>query len=206
MPKLGTGKGEQELSNLSLLGLLGPKRRDLLGHLKPTICPDRQGHIGSLSQVECAKMSRPVITSGPDTGYKVGRDPHEPAVGLILGSAGLACAREAIDLRQRRRSTLDDLLENPGQRPQRRLGCDPPHHPARNAHAPSAADDGPKDARLPGNLHLSLEGVAAEKGALVERFRRDFPNQWTPSFFENTSLFTWYFTEQPEKGLQFARQ
>ena len=46
----------------------------------------------------------------------------------------------------------------------------------------------------------------AEKGALVERFRRDFPNQWTPSFFENTSLFTWYFTEQPEKGLAFARE
>lgn len=46
----------------------------------------------------------------------------------------------------------------------------------------------------------------AEEGALAERFRRDFPNQWTPSLFANISLFAWYFTNQPDKGLAFARE
>jgi tetratricopeptide (TPR) repeat protein len=46
----------------------------------------------------------------------------------------------------------------------------------------------------------------AEAGTLVERFRHDFPNQWTPSLFANISLFAWYFTRQPDKGLAFARE
>jgi hypothetical protein len=46
----------------------------------------------------------------------------------------------------------------------------------------------------------------AERGALVERFRRDFPNQWTPSLSANTYLFAWHFNREPEKGLAFARE
>jgi Tfp pilus assembly protein PilF len=46
----------------------------------------------------------------------------------------------------------------------------------------------------------------AEKGALVERFRREFPSQWTPALFANEDLFTWYFTQDPDKGLAFAQE
>lgn len=46
----------------------------------------------------------------------------------------------------------------------------------------------------------------AEKGALVERFRRDFPSQWKPSLLANRDLFAWYFSREPEKGLAFAHE
>ena len=46
----------------------------------------------------------------------------------------------------------------------------------------------------------------AEKAALVERFRREWPNQWLPSLWANAHLFSAYFRERPEKGLAFARE
>jgi hypothetical protein len=55
------------------------------------------------------------------------------------------------------------------------------------------------------HLIMNVEDPA-ETGALVEHFRRDFPNQWTPSFYKNPDLFAWYFTKQPEKGLAFATE
>jgi len=46
----------------------------------------------------------------------------------------------------------------------------------------------------------------AEKAALIERFRREWPNQWLPSLSVNPDLFSAYFRERPEKGLAFARE
>jgi Tfp pilus assembly protein PilF len=45
-----------------------------------------------------------------------------------------------------------------------------------------------------------------EKGALIDRFRREFPSQWTPALFVNEDLFVWYFTRDPDKGLAFAQE
>jgi hypothetical protein len=45
----------------------------------------------------------------------------------------------------------------------------------------------------------------AETGALVERFRRDYPNEWTPSYYPNNDLFAWYVERDPARGLAFAK-
>lgn len=55
------------------------------------------------------------------------------------------------------------------------------------------------------HLIMNVEDPA-EVGALMERFRRDFPNQWTPGFWKNPELFSWYFANQPVRGLAFAKE
>jgi tetratricopeptide (TPR) repeat protein len=46
----------------------------------------------------------------------------------------------------------------------------------------------------------------AEKAALVERFRREYPNDWTPSYFANSDLFGTWVSVDPQKGLDLARE
>lgn len=46
----------------------------------------------------------------------------------------------------------------------------------------------------------------AEKAALVERFRREYPSDWKPSYFANIDLFGAYVSVDPQKGLDFARE
>ncbi len=45
----------------------------------------------------------------------------------------------------------------------------------------------------------------AEKAALIDRFRREYPNDWTPAYFANNDLFGTYVSVDPQKGLHFAR-
>jgi hypothetical protein len=46
----------------------------------------------------------------------------------------------------------------------------------------------------------------AERAALVERFRREYPNDWTPAYFGNVDLFGITVSVDPQKGLAFARE
>ncbi len=45
-----------------------------------------------------------------------------------------------------------------------------------------------------------------ERAALVERFRREYPNDWTPGHYANVSAFSALVQRDPLKGLVFAQE
>jgi hypothetical protein len=65
---------------------------------------------------------------------------------------------------------------------------------------------GTKDGAATMQQFISAVEDPAEKAALIERFRREYPNDWTPSYFANTDLFGTWMSVDPQKGLDFARE
>jgi hypothetical protein len=65
---------------------------------------------------------------------------------------------------------------------------------------------GTKDGAAAIQQFISVVEDPAEKAALVDRFRREYPNDWSPAYFANSDLFGAYVSVDPQKGLEFARE
>jgi hypothetical protein len=65
---------------------------------------------------------------------------------------------------------------------------------------------GTKDGASGLQQFISAVEDPAEKTALVERFRRDYPTDWTPDYSTNNDVFGSYVSYDPQKGLDFAKE